>query len=129
LFAILHDPALFHRYDGGTLWLSQADYLTFQTDLAQIYRSHHTEFAADTPLFTKQLAPGLGLAEVPSIGTFGLQRCEILATALVMATDRGQTAVADKLAAVTDRLAAAQIDRLQPYLHSAQIDRYELIIF
>lgn len=30
-FAILHDPALFYRYDAGTLWLPHTGYIAVQT--------------------------------------------------------------------------------------------------
>lgn len=133
-FAILHDPALFHRYDCGTLLLPQSSYLAAQKFLAQIYRAHHTEFSAEIPLFTKQLAPGLGLAEVPTAGTFGLQRCEILATGLVMAITsataepNGYTAVAQKLDTIGELFMNAQIDLLQPYLNPSAIDSYDPVV-
>lgn len=115
--SILHDPALFYRYDGSTLWLSQSDYLAVQTLLAEIYQAHQSEFAADVPLFTKQLAPGLGLAEVSDASLiFGMQRCTLLARGLLAANDRGQTSVTDKLHAINDVFSTAGIDLLQPHL-------------
>ncbi|WP_310423917.1 T3SS effector HopA1 family protein [Chamaesiphon sp. VAR_48_metabat_135_sub] len=126
-FAILHDPALFYRCDGATLWISQADYLTAQTVVAEIYRAHQTAFAADVPLFTKQLAPGLGLAEVPTtLSTFGMQRCEILAMGLVTAFDLDLTAVNDKLDKIYEQFAAVGIDRFQPHLNFAALDCYKI---
>jgi HopA1 effector protein family len=137
-FAILHDPALFHRYDCGTLWLPQAGYLATQIFLAEIYQAHQTEFSANVPLFTKQLAPGWGLAEVPTttVGTFGMQRCEILATGLVMAitsgtakpNDRGQTSATDKLHSVCERFTTAGIDWLRPYLNPSARDCYSTFV-
>jgi hypothetical protein len=104
-FAILHHPDLFYRYDAGTLWLSQAGYMAIQTVLAEIYQTYQAEFSPPVPLFTKQLAPGLSLAEVPdSPGTFGMQRCEILATALLAAIERNQTSPVDKLLAINQQL-------------------------
>ncbi|NJR32820.1 MAG: hypothetical protein HC778_08490 [Chamaesiphon sp. CSU_1_12] len=47
--AILHDPDLFHCYDAGTLWLFQADYLSVQTLIADIYHQHQSEFAPNVP--------------------------------------------------------------------------------
>jgi hypothetical protein len=122
-FAILHHPDLFYRYDAGTLWLPQAGYLTGRAIIAQIYRSHQSEFSPGIPLFSKQLAPGLGLAEVPTTGsTFGMQRCELLATSLLTAMAQGKTLAADKLNAIRQEFATARLDWRQPYLHAATPD-------
>ncbi|AFY91795.1 T3SS effector HopA1 family protein [Chamaesiphon minutus] len=86
-FAVLHDPAFFYRYDAATLWLSQANYLKAQPYLINIYQAHQSEFSPQVPLFTKQLAPGLAIAEVPLTTTdsFGRHRCELVARGLVSA--------------------------------------------
>mgnify|MGYP003471130480 FL=1 len=128
-FAILHNPALFRCYDAGTLKLSQADYLATQTVLAQIYQTHQADFSPDVPLFTKQLAPGLGIAEVPTTpGSFGMQRCELLATGLLAAMAQGQTLAADKLNTIRQQFATAGIDELQPYLNPDALDCYSIYI-
>lgn len=117
-FAILHNPALFYRYDAGTLWLSQAGYLAAQSILTEIYQAHQPEFSANIPLFTKQLAPGLGIADVPDAPvTFGMQRCELLATGLLAAMAQGKTLAADKLGIIRQQFATASIDWLQPDLN------------
>lgn len=123
-FAILHDPALFYRCDCGTLWLDRANYLILQPLLAEIYQTYQTEFSLQVPIFTKMLAPGLSIAEVPVAGSsFGMQRCELIATGLFTACERGQTAT-DKLATVERVMTAAGVDLAQPYLNPAGSDRY-----
>jgi hypothetical protein len=125
-FAILHHPALFYRYDAATLCLSQTGYLAAQKVLAQIYHTHQAEFFPHIPLFSKQLAPGLGIAEVPdSPATFGMQRCELIATGLFATMKQGQTVTADKLIAVRQEFTTAGIDWRQPYLNPAALDCYE----
>jgi HopA1 effector protein family len=121
--AILHDPNLFYYYDAGTLWLFQTDYLRLQTVLSDIYHKHQSEFSPNVPLFTKQLAPGLGLAEVPTTDAFGMQRCELLATSLFATMDRELT-IADKLQIVVREFTTAGIDWLQPYLNPSALDCY-----
>jgi HopA1 effector protein family len=122
-FAILHDPDLFHCYDAGTLWISQAGYLQAQTVIADIYRSHSSEFSNDIPLFTKQLAPGLGFAEVLTTDNFGMQRCKLLATGLFVARDLDLSS-AEKLKIVCQEFTTAGIDWLQPYLNFSELDDY-----
>ncbi len=126
-FAILHDPALFHRYDGGTLELSQSDYQLVHPVLAEIYQTHQAAFAQPVPLFSKQLAPGLGLVETPTIDSFGMQRCHLVATGLVLANHRGQTTSAAKLDSIEREFEAAAINFEQPHLNLAAVDRYCLL--
>jgi hypothetical protein len=122
-FAILHDPDLFHCYDAGTLWISQTGYLQVQTVLADIYQTHSDRFSADIPLFTKQLAPGLGFAEVPAVDNFGMQRCKLLATALFAIRDL-DLSTTGKLRIVAQEFAAADVDWLQPHLNFSELDDY-----
>ena len=123
--AILHNPDLFYRYDGGTLELNQSDYRSVQPVLAEIYQTHPAAFSPQVPLFSKQLAPGLGLAEVARADTFGQHRCQILATGLVMAIDRGHSSITEKLTIIDQLLINAGIDLTQPYLNPDGIDYYQ----
>jgi HopA1 effector protein family len=129
-FAILHNPTLFYRYDTGSLWLSRSSYLAIQTLLQKTYQVHEPEFSPNVPLFSKQLVPGLGIAEVPTtIGTFGEQRCELLATGLLIATEQGKTLAADKLDIICQALSAAEINCLRPYLNPSMPDCYGVYEF
>jgi hypothetical protein len=113
-FAILHNPTSFYRYDAGTLWLSQIGYAAIQPMLMEIYHQHQTEFFADIPLFSKLLAPGLGVAEVPAgTATFGMHRCELLAIGLLAAMEQNQILPADKLSRIRQEFTIAGIDWLQ----------------
>jgi HopA1 effector protein family len=121
-FAILHDPALFHRYDAGTLTLCQVDYQLVRPVLAEIYQTHQAAFAAPVPLFSKQLAPGLGLVEIPtSSDDFGRHRCHLLATGLVVAINQGQTTAAAKLESIEQEFEAAAVNLQQPYLNLTNV--------
>lgn len=132
-FAILHDPAAFYRWDTGTLSLDRDDYPTIQPVLADIYDLHQAAFSPQIPLFSKQLAPGLGLVEVPiDSDCFGWHRCQLLATGLVAAVDypryatreQGQTSAAEKLNSIRQEFTNAGIDLSQAYLNPAAIDCY-----
>lgn len=127
-FAILHDPALFYRYDTGRLWLAQTDYLAAQPVLTEIYSAHQADFSPHVPLFSKQLAPGLGIAEVQTTaGKFGMQRCEILAQGLLAAMAQpGSTTSADKLRIICQEFTTAGIDWQQPYLNPNSVDCYSI---
>jgi HopA1 effector protein family len=125
-FAILHDPALFHRYDAGTLELSQSHYQLVQPVLAEIYQTYQAAFSTPVPLFSKQLAPGLGLVETPTnLDTFGMDRCHLVATGLVLAIDRGQTSSAEKLHLIEQEFGSAGVNLQQPHLNLATFSRTE----
>jgi HopA1 effector protein family len=126
--ATLHNPELFDRYDSSTLCISQTSYPSIQQVLAEIYYAHQAEFSANIPIFTKPLAPGLGLAEAPPIvSTFGIERCQVLAIGLLAATEQGYTLPADKLKLIHQEFATAGIDLLQPYLFNPEsIDSYSI---
>jgi HopA1 effector protein family len=127
-FAILHNPDLFHRADAGILSLPQAGYVAAQTALAEIYRSHQADFSSQVPLFTKQLAPGLGLAEVPTTSNFGMQRCELLATGLLTALEQDRNSTNDRLNTIHQHFATAEVDLHQPYLNPLAVDLYSSLV-
>ncbi len=122
-FAILHNPELFHRYDSGTLCLTQAGYLAAKNLLATIYQEHQAEFSADIPLFSQQLAPGLGIAEDSDAGKFGIWRCKLLAIGLITALEQHKTLAADKLQLICQEFTTAEVDWLHPYLNAVGNDR------
>lgn len=125
-FAILHDPVLFHRYDAGTLRLSQAGYLAIQPILAQLHQAHQSDFSANVPIFTKQLASGLGLAEVSTTpGSFGMQRCELVAKGLIAAIEQDRTTATDKFELIQQQWTIAGLDLRQPYLNPLRSDCYD----
>jgi HopA1 effector protein family len=123
-FAILHDPVLFYRYEAGTLELNQSDYQSAQPMLADIYQHHQAKFSANIPLFSKSLAPGIGLVEVPEADIFGRHRCQLLAAGLVSAIDQGHISATAKLNTIRQNLELGGIDLAQPYLNPAAIDNY-----
>jgi hypothetical protein len=128
-FAILHDPVLFYRYDAGTLRLDRAGYLAIQPVLTKLHQVHQAEFSTNVPLFSKQLAPGLGLAEVPIAPvSFGMQRCELVAKGLIAAMEQDRTTAADKFELIQQQWTIAGLDLLQPYLNPLRSDSYDFAV-
>ncbi|WP_165975342.1 T3SS effector HopA1 family protein [Actinomadura rubrisoli] len=106
-----NDPNAFLRCDAGVIYLPRDDYPA----LADLMLALHAEIAGflspRTPVFTAQLAPGLGFAEDPGTGrSFGEHRCRLLAEALVRSHESGWADDATVLAAVEERFAEARID-------------------
>lgn len=113
------------RADAGVLYLARSDFDRARPVIARVYREIRALLHPAVPLFTRPLAPGLGLAEDPGGGlSFGQSRCRIAAEGLVRAHAEG----AQLPAARAERMAAAfrerGLDPLCPYLEPGSRDTY-----
>jgi len=103
-----HDKAAaYPRRDAALVYLPRRYYPVIAMLLERIHEELRPWLSASTPLFTKRLADGLGLAE-DSGESFGRERCRILAAAMVESA--GQP-VEERLAAVRRHF---EQNRLQP---------------
>ncbi|EKU96745.1 hypothetical protein Lepto7375DRAFT_0655 [Leptolyngbya sp. PCC 7375] len=130
-FKVLYNPANYQRHDAGVLYVERSHYLQVRGLLQLVYAEHQSHFGQQEPLFTKRLAPGLGLAEEPDrkfgqSESFGQNRCQILANALLEAE-----AFSDKPDHPEQRLATIQrhfqqigLNLTRPYLNANAEDIY-----
>lgn len=114
---VLNDPDAFSRCDAGVVYLARDDY----PNLADLMLALHAEIGGylspRTPVFTAELAPGVGFAEDPGTGeSFGEHRCRLLAEALVHAHESWRTDDAARLLAVEERFARAGIELAAAHL-------------
>lgn len=124
---VLSDPDAYQRCDAGVLYLGQRDFAVASAILAEVYPRVAPHLDAQTPVFTRCLAPGLGLAEDPGDGeSFGLHRCAVLAEGLIRAHERAPRVARDRLATVEATFAEAGIDLARPYLCPGAGDSYHL---
>lgn len=80
---VLNSPADYNRSDSAILYLNSRYFRVGSHIISEVHREVDRWLKVDTPLFTKKLERGLGLAEEPITGeSFGQQRCRILATAI-----------------------------------------------
>ena len=78
------------------------------------------------PLFTRRLRPGIGLAEDPGNGeSFGMQRCRLLAEAMLSAWRLGQIEPEARLRAAKARFAADGLSLDAPWLAPGSVDVFE----
>jgi hypothetical protein len=122
-FKILYNPQDYQRYDAGVLYFDKQSYPTVSVILDLIYTEHQSYFLPHVPLFTKQLAIGLALAEEPDLKfvereSFGMNRCQIVADGLLTAFDEGQNADTDRMSAILAQFSKVGIDLQHPYLNS-----------
>jgi hypothetical protein len=128
-FKVLYNPSDYGRYDSGVLYFDKRDYSTIHSILQNLYLEHQNYFGSEVPLFTKLLAPGLGLAEEPSLKfaaqeSFGMNRCQIVANGLLAAQQQGDDSPVNRIAKILEHFHEVGIDLQCPYLNPNSEDTY-----
>ncbi len=83
LFKCLNKPNLYYRRDPAVLYLESQNLAFLGNLMPEIYECIKEFLDEDTPLFSYEYQPGIGIAESPNIGeSFGLNRAEIVAKVL-----------------------------------------------
>lgn len=103
------DPEACRRADAAVVTVARGDAATLARVALRVRERAPFALAPAVPAFTRQLAPGIGLADEPADGTpFGRHRCGLVAAGLVAAGPGA--GAADRRAAVLERLVAAGLD-------------------
>ncbi|TRU09398.1 MAG: hypothetical protein EWV60_11440 [Microcystis sp. Msp_OC_L_20101000_S702] len=129
-FKALYNPVDYQRYDAGVLYFGKTDYELVRQVVANVYQQNQSVFKPEIPLFTLELAPGLGLAEEPdkkfgSEESFGMNRCQIIANGLLMAWQQEDNSAAGRIAAISEQFSGLGIDWQRPYLNADSEDVYQ----
>ncbi len=111
------------------LYIQRSYYSIVHRILKKIYPQHQKYFRSAIPLFTKQIAPGLAIAEEPDLKfgeseSFGLNRCQIIANALIQVTNEGDATPEIKLAAIVRGFGKMGIRLKYPFLNGDAVDIY-----
>ncbi|MGD1872871.1 MAG: T3SS effector HopA1 family protein [Mastigocoleus sp.] len=131
-FGVLYNKAAYERFDSGILNFERHDYPVVRKILQKIYQQHQSHFAPEIPLFTKYLAPGLGLAEEPeqkfvAQESFGMNRCQIIANALLEAWYENIDSPSIRVNLIREHFERMGIDLQYPYLNPDSTDTYEAL--
>lgn len=123
---VVNDPAHYDRCDAGVLYVQRTDYEQVLPPLRRIMVELGANLKKATPVFTKALAPGLGLAEEPAVArdSFGMDRCRLLAEAVIRIHERDVTGATDRLAVIEEVFAEDGINHATPYLNPGSPDEY-----
>ncbi|MBR8826589.1 MAG: hypothetical protein DSM107014_01570 [Gomphosphaeria aponina SAG 52.96 = DSM 107014] len=133
-FKTLSNPDDYGRYDAAMLKFANNYYQQVRLILQSIYEENKTELAENIPLFTKLLAPGLGLAEEPQNGTdlpttFGMNRFQILANALFSGWQTGINSPEGRMSLIKKQFASFKLEWHQLYLNPNSQDIYYPLVF
>lgn len=131
-FKVADDPSEYGRYNSGTLRVESIHYESVRQVLQTLYQEECLQFRSTVPLFTKFLAPGLGLAESPegelaAAKDFGLHRCQLIANALLAAWDNGDNSPESRMDAIHQQFSQCGIAWQHPYLNPNSEDIYTLL--
>ncbi len=126
---VVDHPTSYVRCDAAVLYIPRGECSATMEALEPAYAALESSLRSQVPVFTKELAPGLGLAESPDTGeSFGLSRCALLAEGLIRAYEQGKRPIGERLHAVLQRFAEAEIDPHKPYLNAGSSDQYHFTL-
>ena len=129
-FQVLYNPKAYGRFDSGILYFEREEYFTVREVLQTVYFEYQSYFTPEVPLFTKLLAPGLGLAEEPRQKfalqeSFGMNRCQIIANALLDAWRQGENSPRKRVNFICQHFEEMGINLQRPYLNPNSEDIYQ----
>lgn len=128
-FKVLYNPADYKRYDSGVLYCDRSYYPIVRQVLQTVYLDNHKHFQTQVPLFTKQIAPGLAVAEEPkhkftSQESFGTNRCQIIANGLLQSWNQQKTSPEQRLDLILQNFSFLGIDLERAFLNAGSEDVY-----
>ncbi|MDX1999123.1 MAG: lanthionine synthetase LanC family protein [Thermoanaerobaculia bacterium] len=120
-FKTLAVPGAYGRLDAAVLFVARRFFPVVASVAAELHGQVAGFLGQAVPLFTKPLAPGLGLAEDPGHGeSFGTHRCRLVAEALLRQPH------GDRRATVAAWFGAYGLDLARPWLNPGSVDGYAL---
>ena len=131
-FKVLYNPKDYERHDSGVLYFDKSDYQAVGGVVKTVYAEYQAHFKTEIPLFTLQVAPGLGLAEEPDQKfaqqeSFGMNRCQIVANGLLSAWHQGNDSTEGRMRAILQQFAMLGIDLQRVYLNVNSEDIYKCL--
>lgn len=125
-FKCLARSTYYDRADAAVLYVSKRYYRITAELLIGVREGVAAHLRQDTPLFSKPVAAGLGIAEDPGNGeSFGTHRCRLVAEALCHAEARGRRATGERLQEIENHFQQFGLTLASPYLGSGSVDVYD----
>jgi hypothetical protein len=122
ILKILYDPAGYIRLDSAVLKVEKNNYQAIKPILKTTYTENQSHFQPEIPLLTKQLAPGLSIAEEPTEKfspqeSFGMNRCQIVAKGLIASWLRGDRSSESRVDQILQSFSFHKTYLKYPYLN------------
>lgn len=127
-FKCLTQRENYKRLDPAVLYVGRRFYRITAELASEVYARVGSQMRPASPLFTKNLLPGLALAEDPETReSFGMHRCGIVAEGLWEAHVRGVPAE-QRLAVLEECFERHGLSLSRPYLNPGSIDDYDFAV-
>jgi HopA1 effector protein family len=131
-FKVLYHPKDYKRHDSGVLYFDKQDYEVVKQFLNLVYLENQAHFKPEIPLFTKQIAPGLGLAEEPDQKfaereSFGMNRCQIIANGLLEVWYQRDNSSQGRMKSIIGQFSRVGIDLDSVHLNANSEDIYTVL--
>ncbi|MDF5727097.1 MAG: T3SS effector HopA1 family protein, partial [Rhizonema sp. PD38] len=136
-FEVLHNPLNYRLFNSGFLKFPFKPDESYRYKeillpvLQTIYAEKKSHFREQVPIFTKVLAPGIGLAEHPASELkfvaqqqFGENRCQIVANAMLEAHQNGDESKQARMKYIIQHFERLGLDIERPYLNPNSEDIY-----
>lgn len=124
---VLSDPGGYDRADAGVLYLERRHFAAARPAVAALQRRFTGALRPQVPMFSRALAPGVGVAEDPGDGrSFGQARAAVATRALWQAFLRGEVDEPARREALVRGFRDAGLDPDRPHLCPGSEDRYDL---
>jgi hypothetical protein len=124
-FKILNHRGTFARADASVIYCGRRYYAVLARLLPRIHERVKEFLREPVPLLTKELYPGVGLAEDPGSGdSFGLSRSRLITQAIWNAWTRGDQSTDGRMAELSSIFSAAGLRIDKPYLNAGSADVY-----
>jgi hypothetical protein len=125
-FKCMRMQALFDRNDSAVLYVARRYTRIVTMLLPELYAAVRNDVKPAVPLFSKQLADGLGFAEDPQTGeSFGMNRCRLMAEAVCRAREHGHESAEARLDELAAVFAVAGLSFERPYLNAGSAHSYD----
>lgn len=126
----LTDASHYTRSDSTVLYVARRWAGTVARVLAHSARPTDMDLMDRVPLFTRKLAPGIGIADDPGISgeSLGMNRCRLVAEAIVEEYGHGRTGREPWMEAVKQRFAKDGLDVARPWLGVGRSDIFDSLM-
>lgn len=115
---LLDNPANFGRPDAAVFYTTRLDAAALVSSAASAWSA--SAFGAGVPAFTREVAPGIAIADDPGDGvSFGYHRCALIAHGLSAV---GRSDSHERLGSIIDAFLRAGIDPARPHLGAGQTE-------
>lgn len=123
----LSAATLYTRSDATVLYCARRFFDIVARLIAGLPATATEPLRESTPLFTKKLHRGIGLAEDPNNGeSFGMHRSRLVAEGIYDAWRQGKQDAAARLEAVTQRFTINGLSLDEPYLRPGSVDLFDI---